>query len=216
MLVSGYCQGNARATSEEASSVETRTFFLPSSAPRCSARANDLSLPYLPRIYRVPHYVVLFLPARASSTSTTSSSSSSFSRDRDAIRHLREFYVPTRKERGGRYSSKKVMSRYDTAHSRHFSPYLFLSHSLARSLLLAAREFTPSQPNRRSCLSCKGHVYGELRSCKQDVRRRRACARTLEWRRRRPIYALDCKYGARVCRVVFTRATQENAALAMA
>lgn len=31
---------------------------------------------------------------------------------------------------------------------------------------------TPRQLNRRSCPSCKGHVYGKLRSCKQDVRRR--------------------------------------------
>lgn len=188
--------------------------FLPSSVPCCPAGADDLSLPYLPGIYRVPRYVVSFLPARASSTST--SSSSSLRRDRDAIRHSREFYVPTRRERGGRYSSKKVMSRHDTGHSRDTSPYLSLSLTifLTRSFLLAAREFTPSQPNGRSCLFCKGHVYGELRSCKQHVRRRGACARARApsngggGGRYNSRYTRSIVNTVRAC--VFTCATQES------
>lgn len=68
----------------------------------------------------------------------------------------------------------------DTTLPRSLSIFLSLSLSVSRR---AARGFTPSQPNRRSCLSCKGHVYAELRSCKQDVRRRGA--RALEWRRLR-------------------------------
>lgn len=64
------------------------------------------------------------------------------------------------------------LSLRHTTHSRARHLFLSIFPFLSLSFSRTVRGFTPSRPNRRSCLSCKGHVYGELRSCKQDVRRR--------------------------------------------
>lgn len=105
----------------------------------CLPRARvNLSFPYLPGIPCTVRFF-FFLPFSASDR-----------RRRRCRRSLaiatqfdsREFYVPTREERGGRYSSKKVMSRPRyTAHTRarHFSLSLSLSFAIRASSRLASR-----------------------------------------------------------------------------
>lgn len=79
----------------------------------------------------------------------------------DRIAYIYSSGGKERKERTEKKGKEKSETRashtiiYTTAHCRdgHFSHYLSLSLSFTPPLLLTAREFTPSQPNRQTIVS---------------------------------------------------------------